>query len=212
MIHEMTIHITKSGQCPPLVRRYAAETLPLRRGLADGGRFVGAWTGEFGPLNSFYELWEFDDVAAQQAALAQRNAAAAWQAHVRDLSPMLDNVETVCLKPFRTITRRADEGRMYDFRIYSIRPFHADEYAGHFAEIMPVREQFSKNFCVWTPVTGNVHRVFHLWPYDNPDQRLGVRNSMGEDPAWKAFIAKVFPLIVAQTSSLLRPVPNLIEG
>lgn len=211
MIHEMTLHITKSGQCPGLVRRYGAETLPLRRSLADGGRFVGAWTGEFGPLNSFYELWEFADVAAQQAAQAQRLADARWHAHVRELAPLLESVETVCLKPFRSIAQRADAGRMYDFRIYTIKPFHADEYAGHFAGIMPVREKYSKNFCVWTPLTGNVHRVFHLWPYESPDRRLAVRGAMGADPAWQEFIAKVFPLIVAQTSSLLRPVPDLIE-
>jgi len=208
----MTIYTTKSGQTPSLVKRFAADTLPLRRRLHDGGRFVGAWTGEFGPLNSFYELWQFDDVAAQQAALVRRNADVAWHAHVRDIGATLDSVETVCLKPFRPIVRRADEGRMYDFRIYNIRPFHADEYAQHMAGILPVREKYSPNFCIWTPLTGNVHRVFHLWPYDDPEQRLAVRNAMGEDPAWQAFIATVFPLIVAQTSSLLRPVRGLIDG
>jgi len=122
---------------------------------------------------------------------------------------MLDRVQTFLLKPHRDIVRRPDEGRMYDFRIYDIKPHHAEEYARHLAGVLPVRERHSKNFCVWTSIAGNAHRVVHLWPYDDPDQRLQVRAAVAAEPEWKEFVAKVFPLIVWQRSSLLRPVPNL---
>lgn len=66
------------------------------------------------------------------------------------------------------------------------------------------------NFGIWTPLAGNVHRVIHLWPYEDADQRLRVRTAVAADPEWKEFVAKVSPLLVRQRSSMLRPVPGLL--
>lgn len=209
MLHELSIHTGKSGQLPTIARRFAEETLPLRRPL--GGTFRGAWTAEFGLLNSLFTLWEFADAADQQATAAGLIETPDWMSHARSLTPLLDGIRTFLLKPHRPIVRRPDESRMYDFRIYDIKPYHADEYAQLFAGVMPVREKHSKNFCVWTSIADNAHRVVHLWGYDDPDQRLRVRAAVAAEPEWKAFVANVFPLIVKQRSSLLRPVPNLVE-
>lgn len=207
MFHEMSIYTTVSGQLPTLTRRFGEETLALRRRF--GGRFKGAWTSEFGLLNTLIVVWEFDDPAGREAATVAMDASLEWMAHAHTLTPLLARVETLLLKPHREIQRRPDDGRMYDFRIYDIQPFHAQSYAQHLASVLPVRERHSQNFCVWTPVAGNMHRVVHLWPYDDPEQRLEVRARVAAEPEWKAFVAQVFPLIVHQRSSMLRPVPNL---
>lgn len=212
MLHELTLFTTKSGRLPMLVQRFRDETLPARRPL--GGTFRGAWTAEFGKLNTMFVIWEFADAADLHGTATTLGQNAEWVAHTRSLTPLLDEVkgvQTFLLKPFREIARRYDENRLYDFRIYDIQPFHADEYAQHFAEVMPIREKHSKNYCIWTSLAGNAHRIVHLWGYDDVEQRLQVRNAVAAEPEWKAFVAKVFPLIVKQRSSLLRPIPNLIE-
>jgi hypothetical protein len=207
MFHSLSIQTSKAGMLPTLTRHFGEETLPLRRRF--GGTFKGAWTSEFGELNNLIVLWEFDSIAEQRATVEELMKSAEWVAHVRSLGTLLDGEEVLLLKPFRPITHKPDGDRMFDFRIYDIQPFHADEYARYLTEVMPVRERHSMNFGIWTPVAGNVHRVVHLWPYDDPDQRLRVRAAVAAEPEWKEFVARVFPILVKQRSSLLRPVPGL---
>lgn len=208
MIHALSIQTAKAGMLPTLARRFSEESLPLRRRF--GGAFKGAWTSEFGDLNNLITLWEFDGIAEQRETAETLLGSTPWMDHARSIGTLLDGEEVMLLKPFRAITRRGDAGRMFDFRIYDIQPFHADQYAQFLADVMPVRERHSTNFGIWTPVAGNVHRVVHLWPYDDADQRLRVRTAVAAEPEWKEFVAKVFPLLVKQRSSLLRPVPGLL--
>jgi len=210
MFHEMSIYTTVSGQLPAFTQSFREKTLVLR--LQFGGRFKGAWTSEFGLLNTLVVLWEFDDLIQRETTTVLMESSEEWTAHSRALTPSLASVETLLLRPHRQINRRPDDGRMYDFRIYDIKPFHAQTYAKHLAGVLPVREKHSKNFCVWTPAAGNMNRVVHLWPYEDPDQRLDVRVSVAAEPEWQVFVSKVFPLIVHQRSSMLRPVMNLYQG
>lgn len=208
VIHALSIQTGKPGMLPTLVRRFSNETLTLRRPF--GGAFKGAWTSEFGELNNLLSLWEFEGIAEQRATAEALLASAAWTGHARSIGPLLDAEEVMLLKPFRPITRRGDDGRMFDFRIYDVLPHHADQYAQFLADVLPVRERHSTNFGIWTPIAGNVHRVLHMWPYDDPDQRLRVRAAVAAGPEWMEFVGEVFPLLVKQRSSLLRPVPGLL--
>ncbi|MGE0799472.1 MAG: NIPSNAP family protein [Lautropia sp.] len=207
MFHTLSIQTGKAGMLPALVHRFSEETLPLRR--RHGGAFRGAWTSEFGDLNGLFVLWEFGSLAELHATAEAQAHSAEWIAHIRSVGELIDGEQVMLLKPYRPITRPADEGRMYDFRIYDIKPFHADEYARLLSEVMPVRERHSRNFGIWTPMAGNVHSVVHLWPYEDADQRLRVRAAVAAEPQWKEYVGMVFPLLVKQRSSLLRPVPGL---
>jgi hypothetical protein len=119
------------------------------------------------------------------------------------------NTENIVLSPLRPISRRFDDSALYDFRIYDVKPFAAPEYAALLAEVLPVRERHSTNFCIWQPATGPLDRIVHLWPYDSIEQRMAVRASVAREPEWGEFVSKVFPLLVRQQSSLLRPVTGL---
>ena len=208
MIHEMSIQTGRPGQLATMASLFATQTLALRRKLQPG-RCLGAWTSEFGELNNLYSLWEFADAGQQQEASSVLSADAAWQAHAQVLGPMLAGATTMLLKPYRKMTRPGNDSKLYDFRQYDINPFHAETYARLLAEVLPVREKYSRNFGIWTPAVGSIHQVVHLWPYQDLDERNTARAGIAAEPAWKDFFAQVFPLLRAQRSSLLRPVPGL---
>ena len=207
MIHALYLQSARPGHLPALSKRFASEELALRR--EGPGVFRGAWTSEFGALNKLYALFEYEDVAQQAQADAALYASAAWRAHAQSMEPMLSSAKTMLLDPVRPIQRPPDDSAFYDFRLYDVKPYCAQEYARLLHDVLPVRELHSKNFCIWRPVAGHVHRIVHLWPYDSLEQRTSVREKVAAEPAWKEFVGKVFPLLVRQRSSLLRPVKGL---
>jgi hypothetical protein len=52
-----------------------------------------------------------------------------------------------------------------------------------------------------------VNQVVHLWAYDSFDDRLERRRALAADPGWKAYVAKMRPMLAAQTNRILTPAP-----
>lgn len=58
----------------------------------------------------------------------------------------------------------------------------------------------------WTDV-GTLNQIVHMWRYENYADREKRRAAMMGDPDWKAFLAKVTPLIVTMENRILVPAP-----
>jgi hypothetical protein len=54
---------------------------------------------------------------------------------------------------------------------------------------------------------GPLNQVVHLWAYDSLEERAQKRAELGADEGWKAYLAKIRPLIVSQENKLLVPAP-----
>lgn len=207
MIHVMSIATARPGRLPVLTRCISQDELAIRRG--GPGQFRGAWISEFGALNNVYSLWEYADAGQYAQAVARLHDHAAWGSYTEQAELLLAREATLLLAPERPLARAPDDSVLYDFRIYDIRPFHALEYARRLREVLPVRERYSRNFGIWRPLAGNANRIIHLWPYDSLEHRTAVRAKVAKEPEWKAFVEQVFPLLVRQRSSLLRPIAGL---
>ena len=57
----------------------------------------------------------------------------------------------------------------------------------------------------FTSEIGPLNQIVHLWGYDTLDERSRRRRVLAETAEWKAFLAKVLPLIVAMESKILVP-------
>jgi hypothetical protein len=62
-----------------------------------------------------------------------------------------------------------------------------------------------------TEVGPAVNQVVHLWAYDSFEDRLERRAKLAEHPGWQAYLQKMRPMLVAQSSRLMRPAP-FFEG
>ena len=60
--------------------------------------------------------------------------------------------------------------------------------------------------CYVTEV-GPLNEVTHFWAYDSFEERMRRRTAMRGDPRWAPYLARVQPLICAQTTRILLPAP-----
>ncbi len=54
---------------------------------------------------------------------------------------------------------------------------------------------------------GPLNQVIHLWAYEDLAERTERRARLVADPRWKAYAAKVRPMVVRQENKLLLPAP-----
>jgi hypothetical protein len=57
----------------------------------------------------------------------------------------------------------------------------------------------------FTTDVGKLSTYTHLWAYDGYDERLRRRRELQADDDWKAFLAKIQPLIHTQENRILIP-------
>lgn len=59
----------------------------------------------------------------------------------------------------------------------------------------------------FTTEVGTLNQAVHLWGFESFEERMTRRTAMLADPAWKAFFAKIQPLLLKQENRLLTPAP-----
>ncbi|HEV3178803.1 MAG TPA: NIPSNAP family protein [Stellaceae bacterium] len=57
----------------------------------------------------------------------------------------------------------------------------------------------------FTTEIGPLNQIIHMWGYDSFEDRSRRRAQMQADPGWKAYVAKIQPLIQTQESKILNP-------
>src|ERR1700676_5120653 len=57
----------------------------------------------------------------------------------------------------------------------------------------------------FTTEIGTLKQIIHMWCYDSFEERARRRAEMAADAGWKAYIAKIQPLIHTQESKILNP-------
>lgn len=57
----------------------------------------------------------------------------------------------------------------------------------------------------FTTEIGPLNQIIHMWGYDSFEDRARRRAQMQADPGWKAYIAKIQPLIQTQENKILNP-------
>jgi hypothetical protein len=94
-------------------------------------------------------------------------------------------------------------------RIYTALPGKAAEY---------VRMYTEEGFAIQRPILGNLvgyftseigtlNQIVHMWAYEDLADRAARRATLLSDPRWKAYSAKVTPLLLNQENRILVPAP-----
>ncbi len=54
---------------------------------------------------------------------------------------------------------------------------------------------------------GELNQIVHLWAYEDLNERSERRHRLMEDPGFRAYVARMLPLLQSQTSRILHPAP-----
>src|SRR5256886_9192617 len=95
---------------------------------------------------------------------------------------------------------------LYEVRTYTLRPGAVGAFESRFAKRKPLRANHSKKGAVWHTELGTLNQVIHVWPYDDLQHRMAVRDAMANDTEL-AQVPGGRDLIVAQESEIMNPAP-----
>lgn len=95
---------------------------------------------------------------------------------------------------------------IYEIRTYTLRPGTVAEFEDRFAKRLPTREKHSKLGVIWHTEVGPLNQVVHIWPYEDLEQRMTVRDAMANDAELRQFQGGR-DLLVAQESDIMTPAP-----
>ena len=57
----------------------------------------------------------------------------------------------------------------------------------------------------YTTEIGTLNQIIHLWAYEDLNERAEQRETLLADPGWKAYAAKMLPLLQSMESKILLP-------
>jgi hypothetical protein len=172
------------------------------------GKLEGAWTTEIGPLNRYVHLWSYPDLNERDRLRGALGNEAGWKEYVAQIRPLIQEQENKILvaAPGLPFTPPIGGGRhIYELRTYRTQTGRAAEWLGHFKEIMPTREKYSKNVGVWSTDVAQLNQVVHLWAYSDLNHRVEVRGNVMKDPQWQVFLGKATPLLLDMQSQVMIP-------
>lgn len=93
-------------------------------------------------------------------------------------------------------------------RIYT---FHPGKIPAFMAEYESVRDlqvrTLGRMVGYFTSEFGAQNQTVHLWAYDSLADRQERRARLSAEPEWRAFLAKVLPMIQHQENRILAPLP-----
>lgn len=206
MIHELRTYTFFPGKLPAYMKLAAEIGRPVRGN--DYGVNHGYWTTEFGPLNQVWHLWSYESMAERdrlRAALSQNER---WtKEYVPAIRPLMERQDIRFLKPLKPLGAPAKEGGIYELRIYRQRVGLTTPMGKGYADIMPVREKYSRNIGLWTGESPQPNELLHMWNYESFEARQAQRAALFRDPEWLAYLKTIDGWNAEMTSLLLLPTP-----
>ena len=204
MIYELRTYTLRAGT-GPTVAKNAGEVGRAIRG-DDYGKLEGYWLTEIGPLNQVMHLWSYSDLNERQRLRGELGKNERWgKEYIPLIREHLLRQDVRVLEPILPLKAPESEGNIYEYRNYRTAPGRVREWAKHFQDIMPVREEYSKNVGAWITDAGQPNEVSHLWAYPSVDARTERRAQVAADPRWKEFLGKAGPLLEEMHSTILLP-------
>jgi hypothetical protein len=207
MIHELrtyTLYPGKQGE-------YLKLNLEVGRKVRGDnyGILRGSWTTEFGTLNQYVHLWEYPSLDERERLRGELAKNDAWtREYVPKIRALMIAQENKILSPQLPLQPPASPVGLYELRTYRAQTGRIGEWLGHFKNIMPVREKFSRNVGVWQTEMGQLNEAVHMWAYKDLNERAIVRASAVADPDWQAFLGRATPLLLEMKSVILVPAPS----
>jgi hypothetical protein len=204
MLHELRTYTFHPGKLPAYLKVAEEIGRPVRGN--NYGMNHGYWTSEFGQLNQIWHLWSYasyDERARLRAALSQNER---WtKEYVPAIRPLMQRQDIRLLNPISEIKPPAQEGGVYELRIYRMYPGMAMAWATKFKSYFPIREKYSRNVGLWVSEAGQPNEALHLWNYPSLNARAETRARLAQDKDWQAYLAEAVPMIQDMQSIILLP-------
>ena len=96
---------------------------------------------------------------------------------------------------------------IYELRTYNVKPGTVDLVENSLAQVLSIREKYSKLAGYWHTEIGPLNQVVHLWPYESFEQMSQITEAAVKDPSGKWPPQNPENSILEMESELLEPAP-----
>lgn len=204
MIYELRTYTCQPGTQAIVARNSGTVAKDIRGDSY--GKLEGYWLTEIGTLNQVMHLWSYESFDERARLRAELSRNERWvDEYLPLIRPHLVRQHVRLMLPLLPYKKPAGDGHVYEYRAYRAKATRAREWAKLFADIMPVREQYSSPVCAWITDAGEPNEVSHLWAYPSLDERLAIRAKVMQDPRWQGFLKEAGPLLEEMTSTIALP-------
>lgn len=204
MIHELRIYTLKPGKLGEYLNLAKTVGRPARG--QNYGVNLGYWTPEFGTLNQVWHIWSYDSLDERARLRGELAKNEAWtRDYIPAIRPLLERQDISFIHPMKDVVAPAEEGGVYEMRIYRTEMGAARPYAEEYLKIMPHRETFSRNVGLWVGESPQPNQVLHMWNYKSADARAAIRRELFKDQEWLAYLKRQGTRVVEMQSTLLIP-------
>lgn len=146
------------------------------------GTAIGCFSCEFGVLNRFAFLTQYDDadkLAAERARLMQTE-------NPYGIGAYLGGVTSTAFKPlsFAQPILPGEYGPFYEIRTYTISPGGLPETEEAWSKVIPRRNEMSMLLTIMGSVEGGPQKMVHIWPYKTIEDRVKARGQASKEGIW----------------------------
>ena len=206
MIYEFRTYTFPPGQSPRYLNAVRDIALNVRGN--NYGQLHGYWSTEFGPLNQIWHLWSYPSLDERARVRAELGKLERWQKEfLPAVQPLLQRQDIRLMHPALDIRPPAEEGNVFELRIYRTKIGKAKAWTDLMKEHLPAREQYSKIVGLWYVEAPQPNEVMHLWAYKDLNARAAARGGAMKDPKWQEFLGKSGPMLEEMQSIALLPAP-----
>jgi hypothetical protein len=94
-----------------------------------------------------------------------------------------------------------------EMRTYTLHPAKVADYLKLYeTEGMAIQKAIlGRMVGYYSTELGPLNQVVHMWAYADLNERAERRARLAADPGWRAYVAKMLPLLVTQESKILNP-------
>ena len=211
MIYDMRTYEIAPGRVADYMKNVKEIAIPIRR---DHGVKLGGWYySEVGPLNQVWHIWAYEDTKHLVEGAEAVRADPRWR---NDYMPsnrglVQSQRDAIVVQPAFAPTSYepvdSAEPRLYDMRIYDIKPGRIPEYMSAVEQVgLPIREELGVKLAGWFySDVGTLNQVVHIWAYDDSDDLHRKMRAVYQHPGWAGdYVPRVSGLLDVQRDQLMR--------
>lgn len=152
------------------------------KNFSSTGTPLGAFSCEFGVLNRFAFLTQYDSVealTAERARLMQTENA-------YGIGQYLGGVTSTAFKPlsFAKPIVPGSYGPFYEFRTYTLAPNGLPDTEAAWAKIIDRRNAMSPLLTNMASIEEGPQKMVHIWPYKSIEDRVAARGQASKEGIW----------------------------
>jgi len=180
----------------------------LEHKTKEGAKLLGYWNVTLGECtNEVVQIWQWESHKHRQTAHQNLAKNPAWEEYTKTVKPMIQHQKySIVLQfPFWPFLQPESNGGIYELRTYHLIPGAVWVWGNYWEQGLKHRSKYVQPVCAWYTEIGLLNTVYHLWRYDDMDQRRRLREAVWDEPGWAEIVELTHPLIKEMDSRILTP-------